>query len=90
MTNGSGFLIKHWHVVVYIAGLIFLGGMTLADNETQSDRIMQNVQKIERNQRSVQDIEQRLARIEQKQINYGEDIKEIKADVKSILREVKN
>ena len=80
---------KHWHVVVYLIGLVFLGGMTFADNQAQEEKIEGNKKQIEKENERLKDIDDRVIRVEEEQKHQGEDIGEIKDDVKEILKELR-
>ena len=82
-------LSKHWHVLVYIVGIIFLGGMTLSENNAQGEKIDANAVEIEEGKKQDKVAGDRLIRIEEKQKNQGDDIDEIKGDVKEILKELR-
>ena len=81
---------KHWHVVVYLVGLVFLGGMTFANNESQDEKIEENKRLIQAEDKKVEEIDNRLTRIEANQKNQKDDIEEIKDDVKEILKELRD
>jgi len=81
---------KHWHVIVYLAGLIFVGGMTFADNKAQDEDIKDNKIKIEKDAEKVKEVDDRLIRIEEAQKNTADDVDEIKKDVKDILKELRD
>jgi septal ring factor EnvC (AmiA/AmiB activator) len=80
---------KHWHVIVYLVGLVFVGGMTFADNKAQEDDIKANKVKIEKDAEKVKEVDDRLIRIEEAQKNTAKDVDEIKQDVKDILKELR-
>ena len=80
---------KHWHVVIYVVGLVFLAGTSFSENNAQTEHIKDNLAQIEKEGEKVRDMDERLIRIEEKQKNAVEDIVEIKDDVKEILRELR-
>ena len=83
-------LSRHWHVLVYLLGIVFVGGMVHANNESQDDKIAENKKEIQEEIKKVKEIDNRLTRIEANQKNQKDDIDEIKDDVKEILRELRD
>ena len=88
---------KHWHVAVYLAGLIFVAGIVYAGHSTQDERIAEHERKLQK-----VDIRERqdavdIARVKANQENFKEDIEEIKEEIKEnsdkldeILKELRN
>ena len=80
---------KHWHILVYLVGLVFIGGMTFADNAAQNKTLMEHTAKLAEDDKR----EQADAVIQALLVSDVEDIKddvdEIKIDVKEILKEIR-
>jgi peptidoglycan hydrolase CwlO-like protein len=84
---------RHWHVAVYLAGLIFLTGVGWSQLDAVADQANANKDQIqesgERSREELRKLNDRLIRVEEGQKTSQDDIDEIKNDVKEILKELR-
>ena len=81
---------KHWTVIVYVAGLIFVGGLTFADNEKQNETLAQHTAELAKDDERQLKEAIAAAVLKADVEDIKEDVDEIKEDVKSILKELRS
>ena len=79
---------KHWHVVVYLVGLIFLAGAGWTQISEANKKADTNRDNIEETTEEIKEVSERLIRVETKQEDIKDDVEEIKRDIKKILEAV--
>ena len=82
-------LSKHWHVVIYLAGLLFLSGMFYSESSAQSKQIEENADQLDDTEDNVKEIDDRLIRIEEKQRHIQDDVKDNSDKLDEILKELR-
>ncbi len=82
-------LSKHWHVLVYLVGLVFIGGMTYADNDAQNETLKEHAEKLAEDDVREQADAVTQAVLKADVASIKEDVDEIKDDMKEILKELR-
>ena len=80
---------KHWHILVYLVGLVFIGGITFADNDKQNETLKEHSKKLAEDDVQQTEIAIAQAVLKADVEDIKEDVDEIKEDVKEILKEIR-
>jgi peptidoglycan hydrolase CwlO-like protein len=95
MANTSEFdSLKKWQVPVYFIGLLVAGVMAWSSVVAQTDEneedIVSLLADVKAQDEAIQDVQTTVTEIRTKQQNIQEDVQEIKADIKLLIRNLRS
>ena len=82
-------MIKYWPQLIAIVMIAFGLGGAYIQLAAQGAEIEENAEKVEQQESTLDEVNEKVARIETKQEAIQEDVGEIKSDIKTILKELR-
>ena len=80
---------QYWPQFTAIAIVIFWAAISFSTIQANETAIAANTAKIEKEENTLDQVNEKVARIETKQETIQEDVDEIKGDIKTILKELR-
>ena len=80
---------QYWPQFTAIAIVIFWAAISFSTIQANATAIKANTAKIEKEENTLDQVNEKVARIETKQETIQEDVDEIKGDTKTILKELR-
>ena len=85
-TQTEAFFGKHWHVVVYVLGLVFLTGIFYSSVLAMDEKVDENTAAIEKEEETVEEIEKKVVEIDTNLKNVEKEVRENSDKLDEILR----